>query len=54
MIFNRKFWKIVKWLLVMKKKHNIYSFRLICSKCELIIYVEGSESIEDELRIPIF
>jgi len=53
MIFNRKYWKIVKWLIAMKKKHNTYSFKLLCSGHELIIYVEGSESKEDELRMSI-
>lgn len=53
MIFNRKFWKIVKWLISMRKKHNTYSFKLLCSEHELIIYVEGSESKEDEIRMSI-
>ena len=52
-MFNRKFWKIVKWLIAMKKKHKIYSFKLLFSGHEIIIYVEGSESKEDEFRISI-
>jgi len=53
MIFNRKYWKIVKWLIAMKKKHNTYSFKLLCSATEIIIYVEGSESKDDEIRMSI-
>jgi uncharacterized protein YegP (UPF0339 family) len=53
MIFNRKFWKMVKWVKAMKKKHNTYSFKLLCSGHELIIYVEGSESKDDEFRMSI-
>jgi len=53
MIFNRKYWKIVKWIIAMKKKHNTYSFKLLCSGHELIIYVEGSDSKEDEIRMSI-
>jgi hypothetical protein len=53
MIFNRKFWKMVKWVKAMKKKHQIYSFKFLCSSTEIIIYVEGSESKDDELRISI-
>jgi uncharacterized protein YegP (UPF0339 family) len=53
MIFNRKYWKIVKWLIAMRKKHNTYSFKLLCSGHEIIIYVEGSESKEDEIRMSI-
>jgi hypothetical protein len=52
-MFNRKYWKIVKWLIAMKKKHNTYSFKLLYSGHEIIIYVEGSESKEDELRMSI-
>lgn len=50
MIFNRKFWKIVKWIKDMKKKHQTYSFKLLCSATEIIIYVDNSE---DEFRISI-
>jgi len=49
-MFNRKYWKIVKWIIAMKKKHNTYSFRLLCSSTELIIYVENTG---DEIRMPI-
>lgn len=38
----------------MKRKHGVYSFRLLCSATEIIIYVEGTESKEDELRVSIF
>ena len=50
MIFNRKYWKMVKWLKAMKKKHQTYAFKLLCSGTEIIIYVEGTE---DEFRISI-
>jgi hypothetical protein len=53
MIFNRKYWKIVKWLIAMKKKHNTYSFKLLCSGREIIIYVEGAEGKDDEFRMSI-
>lgn len=53
MIFNRKYWKMVKWIKAMKIKHQIYSFKLLCSGTEIIIYVEGSESKEDEFRMSI-
>ena len=53
MIFNRKFWKMVKWVKAMKKKHQAYAFKLLCSGTEIIIYVEGSESKEDEFRMSI-
>jgi len=53
MIFNRKYWKIVKWLIAMKKKHNTYSFKLLCSGTEIIIYVEGTDSKDDEFRMSI-
>jgi hypothetical protein len=53
MIFNKKFWKMVKWVKAMKKKHQTYSFKLLCNSTEIIIYVEGSESKDDELRMSI-
>jgi hypothetical protein len=49
-MFNRKFWRIVKWIKAMKKKHQVYAFKLLCSSHELIIYVEGTD---DEFRISI-
>lgn len=49
-MFNKKFLKIAKWLLLMKKKHNTYAFKLLCSTTEVIIYVENTE---DEIRIPL-
>jgi len=49
-MINWKFWKIVKWIKSMKKKHQIYSFKLLCSSTEIIIYVEGTN---DEFRISI-
>ncbi len=49
-MFNKKYWKIVKWLIAMKRKHKTYSFKLLCSKTEIIIYVEGTD---DELRMSI-
>lgn len=49
-MFNRKYWKIVKWLITMKRKHQVYSFKLLCSGTEIIIYVEGTE---DEIRMSI-
>ena len=53
-MFNKKYWKIVKWIISMKRKHGVYSFKLLCSSTEIIIYVEGTESKEDELRVSIF
>ncbi len=53
MIFNRKYWKMVKWIKAMKKKHQTYAFKLLCSGTEIIIYVEGSESKDDEFRMSI-
>ena len=52
-MINWKFWKMVKWLKAMKKKHQTYAFKLLCSGTEIIIYVEGTDSKEDEFRMSI-
>lgn len=52
-MINWKYWKMVKWLKAMKKKHQTYAFKLICSGTEIIIYVEGTDSKDDEFRMSI-
>lgn len=43
-----KWFKIVKFIKIMRKKHNRYDFRLITTNNKIIIYMTGED---DELRL---
>jgi hypothetical protein len=44
-MFNKKYWKMIKWIYVMAKKHQTYSFKLLVSGTEIIIYVDGTDDV---------
>ncbi len=43
-----KFFKIAKWIRLMRKKYNRYDFKVVTNQDEIIFYVEGQD---DQLRV---
>jgi hypothetical protein len=47
-MFNKKFRRLVRWLLAMKHKHHTYRFQMIVTHTEIVIWVDGTD---DQFRI---